>query len=400
MPDIPDLSGIFNRTPEQIVEQFRAKGNVVSWNWREVWQEAHARAFTVAKAVDMDVLNAIRNEVDSALANGTTYRDFQKELEPTLKKLGWWGRREEVDPQTGEVKEVQLGSPWRLKNIYRTNLSSSYSAGRYKTQIATAERRPWWIYRTAGDANVRPSHDEMAGTVLRYDDPFWAKNYPPNDWGCRCGVDTLSDRQLESRGITPTTGGVKSIAGDGWDYNPAQAAWQPDTDETRAEFAKEYVNAALDGPGLGYMYSRTARTLEDLADKGLSNTEIAREMRGALVQEEFPVGVLQDSFRNAISAQGHSVFMTAETLGRNILRNPGIGLDEFRGLQNMWESAQLVVKEGASSIAFYLRTDDGKYKVVKATTSGEKMYLSSLRSAGARAVATRRETGNILKDEL
>ncbi|WP_020403758.1 phage minor head protein [Gracilimonas tropica] len=228
MPELPDLSGIFNRTPEAIVEQFRSKGYAVSWNWRDTWQEANTRAFTVAKAVNQNVLEAIRGEVDNALANGTTFRDFQRNLQPKLEEMGWWGRKEIVDPETGEVTEVQLGSPHRLKTIYRTNLSTSYSAGRYRSQIAAANRRPWWIYRTAGDQRVREEHDKLAGTVVRYDDPFWITHYPPNDWGCRCGVDSMTDAQLEARGLTPTSGeNIDDFAGEGWNYNPGAAPWDP-----------------------------------------------------------------------------------------------------------------------------------------------------------------------------
>lgn len=224
MPEV-DLTGIFNKTPEEIVEQFRAKGNRITWNWREMWQEAHSRAFTVAKATNPQVLSAIRNEVDSALADGTTFREFQKNLEPTLKKLGWWGRKTVTGPDGDQ--EVQLGSPYRLKTIYRTNLTTSYAAGRYNTQIAAAERRPWWIYRDAGDTNVRPSHRARSGTVLRYDHPWWQKNYPPNGWGCRCGVDSLSDRQLEARGLTPTEGRLEDIADPEWAYNPGKNSLEP-----------------------------------------------------------------------------------------------------------------------------------------------------------------------------
>lgn len=229
MPELPDLSGIFNRPPEEIVEQFRSKGYAVSWNWRDVWQQSHSRAFTVAKAVNQNVLESIRGEVDKALAEGTTFRQFQKNLEPRLKELGWWGKREIVDPETGEVTEVQLGSPWRLKNIYRTNLTTSYAAGRYKVQEAATARRPWWIYRSALLPTTRDSHEKKHGTVARYDHPFWIENYPPNDWGCKCGVDSLSDRQLEARGLKPIEGDIEGIAGEGWDYNPGAAPWQPIT---------------------------------------------------------------------------------------------------------------------------------------------------------------------------
>jgi SPP1 gp7 family putative phage head morphogenesis protein len=245
MPSGIDLTGIFNKTPEDIVNAFREKGNTISWNWRDTWQQAHSRAFTVAKVVNQNVLEDIRGEVDRAISEGTTFREFQNNLEPKLKAHGWWGKREIIDSETGEVTEVQLGSPHRLKTIYRTNLSTSYSAGRYKTQRAAAPRRPWWIYRTAGDVNVRPSHDALRNTILRYDDPFWDTHYPPNDWGCRCGVDSLSDRELQARGLTPMSGeNIEPFAGEGWAYNPGAAPWDPITPRS---ISLEDILPVLDG---------------------------------------------------------------------------------------------------------------------------------------------------------
>ena len=73
--------------------------------------------------------------MQEALDEGKTGRWFEKELTPLLQKKGWWGKKETVDPETGEIERVQLGSPWRLQTIYRTNLQTAYMAGRYAGQI-------------------------------------------------------------------------------------------------------------------------------------------------------------------------------------------------------------------------------------------------------------------------
>ncbi|MGH8014479.1 MAG: hypothetical protein ACREQ4_18475, partial [Candidatus Binataceae bacterium] len=56
--------------PEDAISFFRKKGYQVGFDWHDVWQDEHARAFTVAKAMTADVLTEIRQAVDEAIADG------------------------------------------------------------------------------------------------------------------------------------------------------------------------------------------------------------------------------------------------------------------------------------------------------------------------------------------
>lgn len=249
MPGV-DLMYAIGLPPEKAIEYFGSKGYQITWNWYEMLNEAHAKAFTVAKAMNLDILQDIRGMVQKALDEGITSDTFVKDLEPTLKSKGWWGK---VMGEDG--KEVQLGSPYRLKNIYRNNLQSSYMAGRYKAFTENADDRPYWQYVAVLDGKTRPTHRQLHGKVFRYDDPFWDIFYPPIDWGCRCRVRALDhedvrDKELKvektsvenlsmedrimPRGIQTSVGiyqdpvtGEKTITGKGWSYNPG-AAWQLD----------------------------------------------------------------------------------------------------------------------------------------------------------------------------
>lgn len=397
MPDGIDIAALLNSPPEEIINQFRSKGYQVTWNWREMEKEAHARAFTVAKAMNMDVLKSIREEVDGALANGTTFATFQKNLEPKLKELGWWGKKEIVDQETGEILDVQLGSAWRLKNIYRTNLSTSYSAGRFKTQKAVAERRPWWAYRSILGITTRPKHAELHNTVLRHDDPFWDTHYPPNDWGCLCGVDSLSDAQLEARGYTVVTGDqIPDFAGEGWDYNPGQSYWQPDLNGFSEDLANQYVSAALSGPGLSVMYDRTKTLVEDLISQGVKLAQIRKQMP----REQFPVAILPELFRKAINTEAKTVVLSADTLAKQLIRHPDIELAEYRQLQTIYDNAQLVVKDTDSSLAFYYKSEKEFFTVVKATVKRDELYLTTFRRAEEQSIENIRKKGTVIKDEL
>ena len=69
-----------------------------------------------------------------------------------------------------------------------------------------AQRRPWRRYRHSHTStNPRALHLKWDGLVLRYDDPWLITRSPMNGWGCKCYMETLSDRDLERQGIRPNT---------------------------------------------------------------------------------------------------------------------------------------------------------------------------------------------------
>ena len=176
--ELPDLKYAFGLPPEKAVDYFKSKGYAFSWDWQDTWQEAHAKAFTVAKVMRMDVLQDIRDALQKSLDEGTTFSQFKKELTPKLQANGWWGKKLVGDEEG--AKQVQLGSPYRLNTIYRTNMQTAYMAGREQAQADNVQARPFWQYVAVLDARTRPSHRLLNGKVFRSDDPFWNTMYPPN----------------------------------------------------------------------------------------------------------------------------------------------------------------------------------------------------------------------------
>lgn len=267
MNDI-DLLFALQLAPEKAIEYFRAKGFTISWSWLDVWQDAHAKAFTVAGVMKMEVLQDIRQQVDKALAKGETLAEFQMQLVPMLQQRGWWGRNAQTDKDTGEMAGKGL-TPWRLKTIYQTNLQTAYMAGRYKSFADNVVARPYWQYTAIMDRRTRPTHAAMNGLVFRADDPFWDSFYPPNGFNCRCRVRALDGDNMKERGLDlsssqarlsqieiPTSAKPDSpmatvtrfeyapkkyVAPDaGWSYNPGKAAWSPDLSKYPADLVKQY----------------------------------------------------------------------------------------------------------------------------------------------------------------
>ncbi len=206
MPEPVDLAYALGLEPRLAVEYFRSKGYAITFSWDDMAAVAHARAFTVAKAASMDVLTTIRGELQRALSQGTTLRDFTRTLEPRLKALGWWGKQVMERPD-GTAQLVQAGSPHRLRTIYQTNMQSAYMAGRYRELAENVAARPYWQYVAVMDLRTRPAHAALHGRVFRADDPIWQKIWPPNGYNCRCRVRALSQRDLEAKGLSVSESG-------------------------------------------------------------------------------------------------------------------------------------------------------------------------------------------------
>lgn len=205
-----DLSYAIGLEPAEAVRYFESKGYKLSFRWQDVAAEAHARAFTVAGVMKVDVLQDIRGALTDALKNGKTFAQFKDDLIPTLQKKGWFGRGDVVDAETGEVHGRRL-TPRRLDTIFRTNMQSSYMAGRYATQMAQVDTRPWWEYVAILDNHTRPAHAALHGTVYRYDDPFWATFYPPCGYRCRCRVRTRGVGYRDSENPPSSAGRLQEV---------------------------------------------------------------------------------------------------------------------------------------------------------------------------------------------
>ena len=194
------LRAIFGLPPAEAVDFLRQKGYRIAFDYRDVWQREHQAAFTVAKAMQLDLLQEIRAQVDVALLNGTTLADFTANLKPNLVKRGWWGKALMDDPLSGERQEVQLGSTRRLKVIYDTNLRQAHAEGQWSRIQESKAALPYLMYDHTPSAHERKEHKAWDGLVLPVDDPWWPAHYPVKAWGCKCRVIQLGPRQLDRLG--------------------------------------------------------------------------------------------------------------------------------------------------------------------------------------------------------
>lgn len=211
-------SASFTLPPAEAIAYFKAKGLKTTFDWRDMLGAEHANAFTVAKMADIDMLADVQASLDDAIAQGLSFQTWSDTITPLLQSKGWWGRQAVTDPLTGETIIAQLGSPGRLKTIFRTNVQGAYAAGAWQQIQAQKDVAPFLLYDAVDDHRVRPEHKAWDGTVLPVDDDWWNSHYPPNGWNCRCGTIQLSEDDLDDLGLSAS---AKAPGGGTYDWtNP------------------------------------------------------------------------------------------------------------------------------------------------------------------------------------
>lgn len=230
-----DLSYAVTLPPEKAIAYFESKGYQIGFRWQDVAAEAHARAFTVAGVMKVDILQDIRQALGEALKNGSTLEQFKKQITPVLQKKGWLGKGMIVNDETGEIEGKRL-TPRRFATIFQTNMQSAYMAGRFASQMEQVDTHPFWEYVAVLDSRTRPMHRALAGSVYRYDDPFWQTFYPPNGYRCRCRVRTRTQSYMDSNNVPlrSSAGHLKpteQIIDRSGDTRPAIAYTNPATSE-------------------------------------------------------------------------------------------------------------------------------------------------------------------------
>lgn len=213
--------------PEEALAYLRAKGLKPGFSYLDVWREEHAFAFTVAKLMELDLLDDVRAAVTKALAEGQTLKEWTAEVMPTLERSGW----------IESVAERDL--PRRLATIYQTNMRVARAAGQWDRIQRTKRALPYLLYQLGPSERHREQHAAWAGLILPADHPFWVSHFPPNGWGCKCHVRQLSRREAADLGgegvppeveyttwTNPRTGTEVPVPvgiDPGWDYNPGLA---------------------------------------------------------------------------------------------------------------------------------------------------------------------------------
>jgi len=393
-----DLSYACKLPPEKVIEYFGSKGIAVSSDWHSLWQEAHAKAFTMSRVLKLDVLKSVRDEVLNAIEKGLTFKEFQKNIQPRLIKKGFWGRI-----VNEEGKETFM-TPHRLKTIYQTNIQSAYMAGRYREMIENADDRPYWQYLAVMDGLTRPEHAALNGKVFRYDDVFWETHYPPNGFNCRCRIRALRAGQLAGMNITPETTktadfetitqsaggrpaeitryidpktGVRMAPDAGWNYNPGEAGYMPNFDKYGYAEAKDCVQELINSVPFKMFFE-------------------------GKIKNDFPVAILGEDAKRDLKTKSQTIYLSNDTLVKNLNKHPEIRFQDYQNIQNLLKDADTIMQDGELTMAYAKGGDRLLYIALKATESRESLFMLSFRKTNMADIERKRRKPGviIIKDEL
>lgn len=237
--------------------------------------------------------------------------------------------------------------------------------------------RPYWRYVHCTLKNPRIDHQSWHGTVLEANHPWFLTHYPPNGFGCKCLVETLSRRDLKHLGkdapdpvpddgtydyIVPSTGQTVRLPKGiqyGWDYTPgksaaetALAAWQNRLESFNDAVARANVAALVESP------------------------VFTRFFAGQL-GDEFPIAVIQATDRAALGAASSVVLLSRDSLADHLHKHPGVALADYRLVQRMIDGGE-VYKDGDRHLVYFWLNGKRYRAVLKRTQDTRKNYFLSL----------------------
>ena len=191
----------FKSPPQDAIRYLEQKFPKASWAYTDLLDNAHDRAFVVAKMVDVDLATTVQRSIIDAMQEGKGYKAWAKDIDKVLAKSGWYDGQINVDSQ-GNAKKVATGGQHRLETIYRTNVAAAYEAGRQQVIFNDRDDDPfgYLMYSAIMDNRTRPTHKALHGKVMEKSDPAWSSISPPNGYNCRCTIVELTQGQIDRYG--------------------------------------------------------------------------------------------------------------------------------------------------------------------------------------------------------
>lgn len=141
-------------------------------------------------------------------------RDYSQSLKPYIKKFS---EEQILDLRDIVTENANTGYRFdflisKIQNKFDVTKSKAEFIARQETALYTARARQArfedvdireYVWRTSGDAEVRPDHKKLNGRTFKYSDPpvvdeaSGRRGNPAQDYNCRCVDDPVLDKVLE-----------------------------------------------------------------------------------------------------------------------------------------------------------------------------------------------------------
>jgi SPP1 gp7 family putative phage head morphogenesis protein len=169
-PDAPEMSY------DEAVSFLKSRIPLTKDEWTALEPQLRYRAFTVAALSEVDTVEQARQLCLKAVEDGTPLSEFWTEAH-TLEGAG-----------VGE-------SPWYWETVYRTNMQTTYNAGRAAEFMKS---QPEYLeFVGIEDGRQTEICRDRSGTILPATHPFWKKNWPPLHFNCRSTVRAVFQEEVD-----------------------------------------------------------------------------------------------------------------------------------------------------------------------------------------------------------
>ncbi len=216
---------------EEAIAAFRKRVPMPRDEWDELEQSQREYAFTVSGVAQAEMVSQVWDAIDSAVTNGEDFEAFKDRIADVLAE-SWGGP-----------------NPARVETIFRTNINTTYNAGRRTvfTAPAVREARPYWRFEMIDDSRTCDICGACEGVILPADDPWWDDHVGPLHFSCRCSFTALSDADASEEGVSDRAPGDASDPDDGFGDEPTTDGtdWTP----TMGDYAKPVRDVLSDEIG-------------------------------------------------------------------------------------------------------------------------------------------------------
>ncbi len=143
--------------------------------WDEIIDTIAEMSCKLAAYTSMKVYESVIESIGAAIAEGATISEWAQTS--PLENLG-----------------ILKQNPYYLENVFRTNSSTYYAAGKWSALQKPAAKKAVAALEFIAvlDSRTTPLCDRLSGTIAAVDDPIWDKFYPPNHYMCRSTVGFVS----------------------------------------------------------------------------------------------------------------------------------------------------------------------------------------------------------------